>query len=174
MKKLCLFLFLIGLGLNSFAQRYENVSNLNIAGGYNFEEGYNATANYEKFLGSKYSLELGLEYFKSKDEIKNLLTKIDINNVLANGSINTYIAITSKIHFRIGAGATAGYQYFTFDKPDYVKKTEDNRLVFGLIVPAQLEFNLGSVSIFTQYKPSYLLNARQGYNGYVSIGLKYY
>jgi len=174
MKKLLIIIVFASISMGVFAQRYSGAKNINLSGGYNFENGYIISAGFEKYFGYTHSLRINAQYFKSKDEIESLSTKIDINNILADATFNYYLPLYKKLFFSIGAGGTGGYQFFTFDKPDYVEKTEDNRFVYGFNGVGQIELNISSVSIFTEYKATYLFNSREKFNHYVAFGLKKY
>jgi len=164
----------MAVSIGSFAQRYANTQNINFDGGYNFKKGYTLGIGFEKYLGASNSFRINAQYFNTDDEIESLLTKIDINNILADASINHYISIHKRLFFSIGAGGTAGYQFFKFDKPDYVEKTENNRFVYGFNGVSQLEFNISSISLFLEYKGTYLFNSRDKYYQTASLGIKKY
>jgi len=174
MRKLLLLLIFAAISLGSYAQRYANAKNINISGGYNFKDGYAVGAGFEKYLGATNSLRVNAQYFKTDDEIKSLSTTIDINNVLADISINQYISIYKRLFFSIGAGGTAGYQFFKFDKPDYVEKTENNRFVYGLNGVGQIEYNFGGISLFCEYKGTLLFNSKDRFYQTASLGIKKY
>jgi len=160
--------------LPTTAQRFIDASNINLSGGYNFEKNYIITAGFEKYFGADNSLRVNAQYFNYEDKIESLSTKIDINNILADASLNHYFSVYKRLFFSIGAGGTAGYQFFSFDKPDYVEKTEDNRFVYGFNGVAQLELNFSTISLFTEYKANYLFNSRENFYNNVSLGIKKY